>query len=272
MVRRWPALAFLSALAVTLACDSSTTPAPAGPSTTARATSAADIHLNVVTPEGTPGAGVQTPLVGVVARVSGACPDLTFVLSGATIHVSSGTSFEGGGCSDLKEGMRAGALGAQQADGSIDARRVKVGETPPPAVRGVVASLSGACPALTFVLDGITVRTGSITVFEGRTCSDLENGMQAGAIGPRAPDGVLKAEHVRIAPAPLPAVTGTITSVSGTCPELAFVIEQTTVHTSAMTVFDANSCADVKVGVRGGAIGPRRADGSINAEKVKVAG
>jgi hypothetical protein len=94
----------------------------------------------------------------------------------------------------------------------------------------------------------------------------------AGAIGPRAADGSLEAERVRIAPARLPAVTGTITFVSGTCPELALVIEQTTVHTSAMTVFDACNCADVKVGVKGGAMGPRRTDGSIDAENVKVAG
>jgi hypothetical protein len=271
MVRPWRVLALLSTLAVTLACESPTTPAPAAPSTIAMAASAADIDLDIVTPEGTLGAGVQTPVVGVVSRVSGACPDLTFVLSGVTIHVSSGTSFEGGGCSDLKGGMRAGALGRQRADGSIDARRVKVGATPPPPVTGIVASLSGACPALTFVLDGVTVRTGSITVFEGGTCSDLENGMRAGAIGPGAADGVLKAEHVRIAPAPLPAVSGTIASVSGTCPVLAFVIEQTRVHTSAKTVFDGCVCADVIVGVRGGAMGPRRTDGSIDAEKVRIA-
>jgi hypothetical protein len=93
----------------------------------------------------------------------------------------------------------------------------------------------------------------------------------AGAIGSRAADGSLEADRGRIAPAPLPAVTGTVTSVSGTCPELALVIEQTTVHTSAMTVFDACKCADVKVGVKGGAMGPRRADGSIDAEKVRIA-
>jgi hypothetical protein len=199
MLTRRHALVLLTVLAVLTACGNSSKPAPTAPLTTTSSAVSAPIELNVLTPNGTAGAGVQAPVVGIVAQVSAACPDLTFVLSGVTIHVSSKTRFEGGACADVKEGMRVEALGSRRADGSVDAERVKIGTPPPPPVTGLVSALTGSCPALTFVLDGVTVRTSGKTVFEGGACGDLKDGMRAGAIGPRASDGSIDAEKVRIA-------------------------------------------------------------------------
>jgi len=283
MPERTSFLVVLCAAAVVTACGGGSTP-PAAPSLTAQAVDTLAIDLNVLTPSGTRGAGVDAPVVGVVAGVSGACPDLSFVLSGVTVHVSARTRFEGGACTDIKEGMRAGAIGASRADGAVDAARVRIGTPPPPPVAGLVASLSGACPSLTFVLDGVTVQTSSSTVFDGGSCTDLREGMRAAAIGRRTGEKTLDAEHVKFGQRPQepqpprtpqppedrPMVGGVVRSVSGSCPDLTFQIDRTTVHASARTVYEGGACADVKVDLRAGAMGTRRTDGSLDAEKVRL--
>ena len=272
--RRLP-VGLLCAVVLIAACGGGSAPTPAAPSPASTTTAAID--LNVLTPTGTRGAGTATPVVGIVAGVTGGCPDLSFVLSGVTIHVAARTRFEGGACAEIKEGMRAGAIGASRADGSVDAARVRMGDPPPPPVAGLIEALSGSCPTLTFVLDGVTVRTSSSTVFDGGACSDLREGMRAAAIGRRSGEKTIDAEHVKMAvrppqpPQPPPAVGGLVRSVSGTCPNLTFDIDRTTVHASARTVFEGGSCADVKVDVRAGATGPRRSDGSLDAERVRLA-
>jgi len=133
-------LGLLCAAALLAACGGGPTPQPAAPSPTSQAADTVAIDLNVLTPAGTRGAGTASPVVGIVAGVSGTCPDLTFVLSGVTIHLGARTRFEGGACGDVKEGMRAGAIGASRADGSVDAARVRIGTPPPPPVAGLVES------------------------------------------------------------------------------------------------------------------------------------
>jgi hypothetical protein len=285
MLNRRSALAVLCAAVLLAACGDQATPPPAAPSPASPAADTVAIDLNVLTPAGTRGAGTATPVVGIVTSVSGTCPDLTFVLSGVTIHLGARTRFEGGACGDVKEGMRAGAIGVNRPDGSIDAARLRVGTPPPPPVAGLVESLRGSCPALTFVLDAVTVHTSGATVFDGGTCADLREGMRAAAIGRRTGDRTLEAEHVKFAqrPAPPPpsprppqppddraSVGGIVRSVSGTCPALTFAIDRTTVHASARTVFEGGSCADVRADIRAGAAGARRADGSIDAERVRM--
>ena len=283
MPERPSLLAVLCAAAVLGACAGGSTP-PAAPSQATPALETVSIDLNVLTPAGTRGAGTSSPVVGVVAGVAGACPDLTFVLSGVTIHVGARTRFEGGTCADIKEGMRAGAIGASRTDGSVDAGRVRIGNPPPPPVAGTVESLAGSCPALTFVLDGVTVRTSGNTAFDGGACGELRDGMRAAAIGRRTGERTMEAEHVRFSnrppqpqppaeprpPAGPPGVGGLVRSVSGACPDLTFAIDRTTVHASARTVYEGGGCADVKVDVRAGAMGTARADGSLDAERVRL--
>ena len=252
--------------------NASKSPAPTAPTAASSASSAA-IDLTAVTPLGKQGAGTTAPVVGTVGQLAGACPNLTFVLSGVTIRVTGATKFEGGTCADIQNDVRAGAIGAKNADGSIDAARVKVAPPPPPPpphAEGLVTSLSGACPALTFVLSGTTVHTTDKTLFEGGTCADVKEGGRAGAVGPKDASGVLNAERVKLPPPPPPHAEGLVTSLSGACPALTFVLSGTTVHTTDKTVFEGGTCADVKEGGRAGAVGPKDASGVLNAERVKL--
>jgi hypothetical protein len=147
---------------------------------------------------------------GAVTALSGTCPALTFTLSGTTVHTTDKTVFEGGTCADVKEGARAGAMGPKDATGAITADRVKIGPPPTPAVTGIVASTSGSCPALTFVLSSpattgaaattTTVRVSDKTRVEGGTCADIVAGVRIGATGPKATDGSIDAQVVKFGP------------------------------------------------------------------------
>ena len=274
MLPRRYALCSLVALAVfIIGCsNASKSPAPTAPTQGSASSSGASIDLNTATVPGTVGAGSDKPVVGTVGQSSGACPDLTFVLAGVTIHLSNTTRFESGACSDVKDGVRAGAIGTKNANGWIDAVRVKIGPALPPLtnVEGAISGLGGTCPALTFTLSGTTVHTTDKTRFEGGTCADVKEGGRAGAVGPKDAGGAITAERVKIVPPPPPSAAGPVTSLSGTCPALTFVLSGTTVTTSSTTVFEGGTCADIKEGARAGAIGPKDANGAMKAERVKV--
>jgi hypothetical protein len=64
-------------------------------------------------------------------------------------------------------------------------------------VEGVVSSLSGTCPAVTFTVGTRVVKTGSTTVFDDR-CTDIRNGLRVEAKGSRAGDGTFIATRVEV--------------------------------------------------------------------------
>ena len=245
-----------------------------------------------VAPAGGQGAAANARAVGAIGQLTGTCPDVTFVLSAVTIHLSDKTKFDSGGCADLKDGVQTGAMGAKRTDGSIDATRVRIGVTsappaqPAPRAQGQVSGLTGTCPAVSFRLGDTAVTTSDKTRFVGGKCEDVKEGLRIGATGPKDAGGTMTAATVRVGPATPPAagrgaapgtptgetrVSGLVASMTGTCPALTFVLGNTTVHTTDKTRFEGGQCSDVKDGVRAGIAGPRAADGSITATMARLA-
>lgn len=64
--------------------------------------------------------------------------------------------------------------------------------------QGAVSNLSGLCPALTFTVQGTTVRTNSMTRFSGGPCTRIANGIRVEVEGPREFDGSIFATEVEI--------------------------------------------------------------------------
>lgn len=64
-------------------------------------------------------------------------------------------------------------------------------------VEGVVSSLTGTCPALTFAVGTRVVKTTSATLFDD-SCRDIRNGVRVEARGSRAADGTFMATRVEI--------------------------------------------------------------------------
>jgi hypothetical protein len=79
--------------------------------------------------------------------------------------------------------------------------------TPPPSapapdagekvkLEGKISDLTGSCPAVTFVLEGRTVRTNAATVYDDTRCDKLKNGMKVEVEGVVQPDGVVLAIEI----------------------------------------------------------------------------
>ena len=65
-------------------------------------------------------------------------------------------------------------------------------------LEGAVSSLSGTCPALTFVVRSTTVRTNAATRFEDGPCVRIANGVRVEVEGRRQPDGSMLATEVEL--------------------------------------------------------------------------
>ena len=65
-----------------------------------------------------------TTLTGRVAAVSGTCPALTFAVSEATVTTTAATTFSGGTCAQVVNGVHVEVTGTRQADRSLAATQV----------------------------------------------------------------------------------------------------------------------------------------------------
>ena len=137
---------------------------------------------------------------------------------------------------------------------------------------GPVASLSGTCPTLAFILQGTRVTTTASTTIAHGNCTDLRNGVQVEATGVRGTDGTLAASRIEIEDRQMDEaeVTGAASGLSGTCPNLTFTVQGTKVTTTANTKFDGITCARVQNGTIVEVEGRRQADGTIAAAKVEL--
>ena len=70
------------------------------------------------------GSNDASGIVGSVSGLTGVCPAVTFKLEGKTITTSAATRYDGGSCSDLKNGARIKVSGATQANGSVAAQAI----------------------------------------------------------------------------------------------------------------------------------------------------
>jgi Domain of unknown function (DUF5666) len=140
---------------------------------------------------------------GPVSGLGGSCPDATFTVDGHSIVTTSTTSFLGGTCGDLKEGVVVEVEGA--ASGStITAAKVKFedegdddSDEQEVELSGTVSGLAGTCPATTFTLAGHTVVTGSATEFS-TPCASVANEMTVEVKGTQVGSGPVQASRVKV--------------------------------------------------------------------------
>ncbi len=70
--------------------------------------------------------GSAVSLNGTVSNLSGSCPSLTFVVSGTRVVTDSGTRFNLGSCSDVRNGVSVQVDGVLQASGADYASKVQL--------------------------------------------------------------------------------------------------------------------------------------------------
>ena len=264
--------------------------------------------------ESPPDSGEDAHLEGALTSLGGACPNVTFRVNGTLIHTSAATIFDDGGCAALDNGDRVRVDGVQQPDGSVQATEVEVDEPAddgsdddPPGgdapddgdeddgevhPEGTVTSLGGACPNVTFRVDGTPIRTSAATMFDDGGCAALENGDRVRIDGVQQPDGSVQATEVEVdepaddgsdddppgGDAPDDGdeddgevhPEGTVTSLGGACPNVTFRVDGTPIRTSAATMFDDGGCAALENGDHVRVDGHQQPDGSVQATEVEV--
>lgn len=242
-----------------------------------------------------PGGGYRARLIAVqgqrehlegesrITGVSGSCPDATLQFGDVSVKLTAGTTFVGGSCSALQPGMRAQVQGIRDDGGPITAQRVVVTAR---RVRGgaTVSQVSGTCPTLSLLVQGVRVTTNQSTEFSGGACGNIRVGTRLEVEGDYLSDGSVAADEVEIRDQPGGSGSGgsggsssesehvegegVVASVVGTCPTKTFVVNGVAVSTTSTTIYEGGSCADLLSGRRVEAEGTRQ-NGTILAVKVE---
>lgn len=143
----------------------------------------------------------RAELVGTVQAVDGVCPALRITVDGRLVVTNTSTEFRHGPCTALASGQRVEVRGTLEPDGSVLAARVENEDrddedADDDEVVGVIASKTGSCPALTFMIGATSVSTNLDTAFDDIVCADLVDGMEVEVNGVRQSDGSLLASRI----------------------------------------------------------------------------
>lgn len=259
---------FLGCLFLLTGCDNAN---PISPSTTA------------VGPAAPSSAGVSTPVAmsrphvidglalvsepsvtvdGLAVGITSGCPSIGFTVGTTPVQTSSATFFNVP-CVDIKNGLSVEVTG-QLVAGVLHAAVVKV-ETVD--IQGVVATLSGHCPSLTFTVNGMPVLTDLTTRFNEGTCADLEDSVNVRVSGVLTA-GTVDAFEVTSLDS-IVNVEGAVLHLTAACPTLRFAINGTPVTTDLFTVFEEGACTDLAEGSLVKVTG-RLMAGILHAKQVEV--
>jgi hypothetical protein len=217
----------------------------------------------------------EAPVTSLVAGTS--CPTLSFMIGQFKISVSGTTVFEGGVCTDIKQGARLEVKGTKTGT-NIVASKIEFkeggnGATEPVEGEGVVTSLATgtSCPTLQFNIGTFVVKLSATTTFVGGACADVKAGVKVEVKGVRnTTDRSITATSVTVKGAeqsgPEDEGEGVVSLVTGTsCPTLSFKIDEFTVSTTATTTYVGGACSNIVPGAR------LRVRGRITGEHTAVA-
>jgi hypothetical protein len=126
---------------------------------------------------------------------------VVFSLGSDVFATNGSTRFRALPCNALSEGRFVEAKGVRQSDGRILAEEVQPEdelEGVEVEVRGVIRSLSGSCPGLTFFIGERRIATNVGTRFERVACTGLSAGIRVEAKGIAQADGSVLATRVKL--------------------------------------------------------------------------
>lgn len=183
----------------------------------------------------------------------------SLTVNGITVKIVADTEIRHGHTTltlaDIEVGDHVQVRGTRDAAGTtLTASEIKVEDTGhdnddanETELKGVVAGLTGTCPAMTFTIGTKTVKTNSSTVFDDVTCATLANGNIVEVEGAIQADASVLATNVELESGP-DEVEGHVSALSGTCPSLTFTVGTKTVTTSATTTYTGVTCATLANG------------------------
>lgn len=241
--------------------------------------------------------GTQVEIEGLVESLPPTAAAGTLVVAGRTIRVDASTTIREGATARTFDDLRVGYrvhVRARSVEGALLAESIVIQNTrtdAPVNLNGVISDLSGAASAFRFVVNGREVRGDAATQLTGNTTrtvdfGNLENGLRVEVKGVQR-DGYVYAERIHVtfeatAPAPTPdpdqqdsaSIHGTLTSISGSAPNLVLVVGGTTVRTSGATEVrrrgDVQPLSALALGQSLHVVGTRRSDTSLDARMIRI--
>lgn len=147
---------------------------------------------------------VPVQIDGAVSDLEGTATAFTFRIGSREVRGNGSTEFVGGPTpqfAGLADGVDVHVSG-QQDNGWVQASRIvlKGGGKPQPGSTwtgsGSVGGIGGTCPAVSFKIKGLTVRSSAATTFSGVTCATLKNGTNVTATGTTEADGSVLATSI----------------------------------------------------------------------------
>jgi hypothetical protein len=139
---------------------------------------------------------------GVLSSKSGAPPNLTLLVGGTIVITNGSTEVRRKGdvqtLGALTAGMTLHVEGVRQSNASILARMIQIKDDATGGafeIEGSMGGLKGACPALTFGVNGFSIFTDGSTVFTP-ACSTFKSGTKVSVKGVVQPDGSVRAASV----------------------------------------------------------------------------
>lgn len=206
---------------------------------------------------------------GPISAVSGSCPAVVMTIYGIPVEVNAATAFPiGSTCSALEAGRVVRVRGLLYVVGSafrVLATNVTIegGVNTPVEGEGVVTEVTGTCPAATLTIRGVNVVLGAGTAIRWRNnanaaCADIQVGHLLHVKAEITPTGTIIASSITIQNGTPPVnnppgartLTGTVSSVSGSCPTLNFKLSDRRVRTTSNTMYTGGACADIVSGAR----------------------
>ncbi len=137
-------------------------------------------------------------------------------------------------------------------------------------ISGQMSELSGTCPRTRFKLGSKRIATDDSSAFVDRSCSELRNGEAIEVEGGWDSDGSLAARKVRRQHEfPEFEVRGAVSELTGSCPDLAFVVGAQRFIADSNTRFKDQPCSGLRNGQSVEVHGRRRPDGSAVAREVE---
>ena len=210
----------------------------------------------------------------------------TIVVAGEAIKIDAATVIQQDGrttsAGDLAVGVRV-HVKAQTASGVLTATRVEIQNTDttvPVSYNGLVELLTGTAGNFSFFVNGREVRGDGDTDFFGTGngevgFANLRNGIRV-EVKAEMRNGFAYATAIHVnesqgdqGQGQAVELSGTVGALVGTCPNLTFTVQGTTVDTSSSTLFTAN-CAAVANGATVQVKGLKQPGGRVLAAEVKV--
>jgi hypothetical protein len=208
----------------------------------------------------------------------------SLTLGNKTVVVPAGTPIRHGGTmvdfSQLRVGDRvhvhATKNGTDMTATEIELQTSNPGNPGPPVdheveLEGAVSSVSGSCPSLSFMVSGKKVTTSASTQFKGGTCSQIVNGTMVEMQGTTQANGSVSASRVEIKKQEDQEeveLTGAISGLGGSCPNLTLTVSSKSVTTNASTRFKDTTCRSLKNGDKVEVNGTKQSNGSVLATSV----